>query len=74
MAPRSVARTRFTIIVSVLVGLLLPVLSATDILAQAPDSVSFEGMLTDAGGTPLDTTVSMTFKLYKDATAVWTET
>ena len=74
MAPRTRSSARFTLIVSVLVGLLLPVLRATDIDAQAPDSVSFQGMLTDTGGSPLDTTVSMTFKLYKGVTAVWTET
>ncbi|HEX9816179.1 MAG TPA: tail fiber domain-containing protein [Candidatus Thermoplasmatota archaeon] len=59
---------------SVLLGLLLPILSATDILAQAPDSVSFQGLLTETGGSPLNATVSITFKLYKNDTAVWTET
>ena len=43
--------------------------------AQAPDSVSFQGRLTDVSGIPIDTpSVSMTFRLYRGGTAVWTET
>ena len=55
-------------------GLIAAGLSMDDARAQgAPDSVSFQGFVTDPSGTPLDTTVGMTFKLYKDATAVWEE-
>ena len=43
-------------------------------LAQgAPDLLSFQGRLADSTGAALDTTVGMTFKLYKDGSAVWTE-
>ena len=47
---------------------------STSVLAQAPDSLSFQGLLTDSLGNPLDSTgVSITFKLYKNNVAVWTE-
>ena len=40
----------------------------------APDSLSFQGLLTDSLGNPIDSTgVSITFKLYKGGSAVWTE-
>jgi len=42
----------------------------------APDSLSFQGRLTNLAGVPIDTpSVSMTFKIYKPpaAKAVWTE-
>ena len=56
-------------------GLIATGLSTHDARAQgAPDSVSFQGFLTNPGGSPLDSTVSITFKLYKNGTAVWTET
>jgi len=43
--------------------------------AQIPGTVSFQGLLTDTGGLPLDTTVSIMFTLY-DTTdaALWMET
>ena len=45
------------------------------VTAQAPDSLSFQGKLTDIMGNPMDSTgVSITFKLYKGSTAIWTET
>lgn len=44
-------------------------------LAQAPASLGFQGLLTRTDGTPLDSSgVSMTFRLYKDGTPVWSET
>ncbi|MGA7306931.1 MAG: hypothetical protein WBW88_18830 [Rhodothermales bacterium] len=49
-------------------------LTVAQVMAQAPDSLSFQGKLTDTGGTPLNATVSMRFKLYKGGTNVWTET
>jgi len=52
----------------------LTALTVAQVMAQAPDSLSFQGKLTDTGGTPLNTTVSMTFKLYKNGSDVWTET
>jgi hypothetical protein len=43
--------------------------------AQVPDSLGFQGYLTRTDDSPLDSTgVSMTFKLYKEGTPVWTET
>jgi len=57
-----------------LAGLLVVTLNADRVRAQgAPDSVSFQGLLTNPGGTPINTTTSMTFKLYKNGAAVWTE-
>src|SRR5262245_58018008 len=41
-----------------------------------PQQLNYQGQLTSPSGTPLDTTVSMTFKLYTDSTAgslLWTE-
>lgn len=50
-------------------------LEAGHVLAQrAPDTLSFQGFVTDPGGTPLNATVPMTFKLYKNGASVWTET
>jgi len=57
-----------------LAGLLVVTLNADRARAQgAPDSVSFQGLLTNPGGTPINTTTSMTFNLYKNGTVVWTE-
>jgi len=45
--------------------------------ADVPQQINYQGYLTDTGGSPLDTTVAMTFKLYTDSTAgtlLWTET
>ena len=48
---------------------------STSVLAQAPDSLSFQGFVTDTGGLPIDTTgVSMTFKLYEGSSEIWSET
>jgi len=43
----------------------------------APQLVNYQGQLTDGGGNPLDTTVSMMFSIYDvstSGTALWTET
>ena len=45
--------------------------------AAVPQTVNYQGYLTDSGGTPVDGTVQMTFKIYNVATggiALWTET
>jgi hypothetical protein len=42
--------------------------------AQTPDTLSFQGRITDDGGNPLNGTVSLTFKLYKGGIEIWTET
>jgi len=54
--------------------LLCLISTARRALAQAPDSISFQGFVTNPGGTPLNGTEVMKFKLYKNGTAVWTET
>lgn len=55
--------------------LLVSTLSSTATLAQAPDSLSVQGILTDTLGNPIDSTgVSATFKLYKGSTEIWSET
>lgn len=41
-----------------------------------PQMINYQGVLTDGGGNPLDTTVSMTFTIYdaySGGTALWTE-
>ena len=54
--------------------LFLAPFSADESLAQASDSLSFQGRLTDDTGEPInDPSVQITFKLYKNGTAVWTE-
>ena len=43
--------------------------------SKAPDSLSFQGRLTDLGGVSIETpSVAMTFKLYKDGAEIWSET
>ena len=60
--------------------LLLATIASSQILAQStgpaiPDSVSFQGSLTDSAGIPIDTSgISMTFKLYDGLTMVWEQT
>jgi hypothetical protein len=59
------------------ISVLLCMVSAGGLLATVPQQVNYQGYLTDTGGSPLDTTVAMTFKLYTDSTGgtqLWTET
>lgn len=52
-------------------------LLAAAVVAGVPELMNYQGRLTDNGGTPLDTTVSMTFTIYDDSTGgnpIWTET
>jgi hypothetical protein len=46
--------------------------------ADVPHQMHYQGHLTDSGGTPLDTMVTMTFTIYNDSSAgslvLWTET
>jgi len=44
--------------------------------ASVPQQISYQGQLTNPSGSPLDTSVAMTFRLYTDSTAgslLWTE-
>ena len=54
---------------------LMVVLPAITLFAQAPRTMSHQGLLTDLGGTPVaNASRSMTFKIYDDAvagTALW---
>jgi len=60
---------------SLLVAILALTVISTSVLAQAPDSLSFQGFLTDDMGNPIDSTgLSITFNLYKGATSIWMET
>ncbi|MFV1979785.1 MAG: hypothetical protein ACC655_01415 [Rhodothermia bacterium] len=53
---------------------LASVFISSSVTAQAPDSLSFHGLLTDSLGNPVDSNgVGMTFTLYKAGSAVWTE-
>ena len=52
-------------------------LTALLALAEAPTTVGYQGRLTDASGTPITETLSITFKLYatlEGGTAPWSET
>jgi hypothetical protein len=46
-------------------------------LAEVPHLMNYQGVLTDAGGSPVDSTHDLTFKIYADsawaAPALWTE-
>ena len=45
--------------------------------ASVPQQISYQGQLTNPSGSPLDTSVAMTFRLYTDSTAgslLWMET
>jgi len=68
------AKLRHKILLSILVF----VLAAQSSWAQIPQSISYQGVLTDAGGTPVaDGTYSLTFGIYDgeaSGTALWTET
>lgn len=60
----------------VLIGAVLTMLVAAGALAQAPNTLMYQGKLTDAVG-PISTSVSVVFRIYDvDAggTALWTET
>lgn len=50
---------------------------AVQVGAAVPQMLNYQGRLTDQGGTPLDTTVSINFTIYNDSIGgrpVWTET
>jgi hypothetical protein len=56
-------------------SLLVLTVAVTSVSAQAPDSLSFQGYVTDPGGVPINTPgVSMTFKLYEGSSEIWSET
>ncbi len=51
--------------------------STTSATADIPDELSYQGYLTDSGGTPIDTTVSVIFRIYDSEFGVipiWQET
>jgi hypothetical protein len=57
------------------VSVLFLIVGFTPVSAQAPDSLSFQGFVTDPGGVPIDTPgVSVIFTLYEGSAPVWTET
>ena len=59
-----------------LIALFALLYAATLTLAAIPPQTNYQGTLMRRNGTPLDTTVSMTFKLYAamvGGSAVWTE-
>ena len=59
----------------ILTGLFFLIWASTaSVLGQAPDSMAFQGFLTDDVGDPLDSTgVEIKFALYKGAVEVWSE-
>jgi hypothetical protein len=64
--------------VSLTVFLFVVLLAAVPMAsADVPHQMNYQGQLTDEGGTPLDTIISMTFTIYSDSSGgmvVWTET
>jgi hypothetical protein len=52
--------------------------SASVLLAETPSLVNYQGILTDSGGSPLNGTYNLTFRIYADSStgtpALWTET
>ena len=48
------------VVIGVLVG---------SVLSDSPKMISYQGQLTDSTGSPIDTTVSITFTIYNAATA-----
>jgi len=61
----------------ILLGIFLLSLISTAGFAQIPQTVSYQGFLTDSGGAPVDTTVSITFKIYNvdlGGIPLWTDT
>lgn len=62
----------------VMTGIMLCVLILTcPAAAELPQTMNYQGYLTDSGGTPINTPRTMTFRLYQAAsggTAVWEET
>ena len=65
---------RDTCIMLITVGL---VVLATFAIASVPRLINYQGVLTDAGGQPINGTHDLTFKIYPDsavsAPAYWTE-
>jgi hypothetical protein len=56
----------------------LALAAAQTAAADVPHQMHYQGHLTDSGGSPLDTTISMTFAIYNDSSTgslvLWTET
>ncbi len=68
-------------LIGVLLNLIVCLLIASPLLTPAqaapPQTVNYQGVLTNAGGAPVNTSVTMSFRLYDSAAAVvpiWSET
>ena len=58
-----------------LASLLLSIAVMAPAFSQAPDPISFQGKLTDSNGNPINQNgLSMTFRMYKNLSVIWTET
>ena len=55
-----------------LLGLIILVFLASLSLAEIPKLINYQGMLTDAGGTPIDGARNLTFRIYDDTTGAGT--
>jgi hypothetical protein len=56
--------------------LLLTLFAGSSLLAQIPETLSYQSYMTDSNGVPVDTTVGMTFALFdvdEGGEALWTE-
>jgi hypothetical protein len=60
-----------------LMAFMVLAVSAPVLLAGVPSLVNYQGILTDSGGSPLDGTYNLTFRIYADSTtgtpALWAE-
>lgn len=74
MHPAPCTRATNGIAVFFLGSLIFALFTAKPAHAQGtPESLSFQGRLTDSGGSPIDAIVEITFRLYDDGTPIWTE-
>jgi len=46
---------------------------SSSLFAQAPDSISFQGFLTNPGGTPLNDTLDITTTFYKEGVSGYSQ-
>lgn len=69
-----VSDRRLVLLVMLLMALIIVPMA---VYAGVPQTINYQGYLTDTAGAPVDGAVSMTFSLYDTATAgtaLWTET
>jgi len=58
---------------SFFVTIALSIVATSELFAQAPDTISVQGMLTDFGGQPVNDTLDFTTTFYKGGVAGYTQ-